>query len=101
GAYWRGDEKREQLQRIYATAFFGKDELAAFVHQREEAERRDHRKIGTQLELFALLPEAPGFPFWLPKGTIAFNALVDYMREKLRARDYLEIRTPHVLVSDL
>ena len=101
GAYWRGDEKREQLQRIYATAFFGKDELAAFIHQREEAEKRDHRKLGAQLQLFAVLPEAPGFPFWLPNGTIVFNELVAFMREKLAARDYVEIRTPHILTSEL
>jgi threonyl-tRNA synthetase len=101
GAYWRGDEKREQLQRIYATAYFSKDELAAFLHQREEAERRDHRKIGQQMELFALLPEAPGFPFWLPKGTVCFNTLVEYMREKILARGYVEIRTPHILTSEL
>jgi len=101
GAYWRGDEKREQLQRIYATAFFGKDELAAFVHRREEAEKRDHRKLGAQLHLFAVLPEAPGFPFWLPNGTIVFNELVDEMRRKLRRRDYVEVRTPHIMNVDL
>ena len=101
GAYWRGDEKREQLQRIYATAFFGKDELAAFLHRREEAEKRDHRKLGAQLQLFAVLPEAPGFPFWLPNGTILFNELVAFMREKLAARGYVEIRTPHILTSEL
>jgi threonyl-tRNA synthetase len=101
GAYWRGDEKREQLQRIYATAFFAKDELAQFVHRREEAEKRDHRKIGAQLHLFALLPEAPGFPLWLPNGTIVFNELVAEMRRKLRARDYVEVRTPHIMNADL
>ncbi len=101
GAYWRGDEKREQLQRIYATAFFTKDELAAFLHRREEAEKRDHRKLGAALQLFAVLPDAPGFPFWLPNGTIVFNELVAFMREKLRARDYVEVRTPHVMSADL
>jgi threonyl-tRNA synthetase len=101
GAYWRGDEKRDQLQRIYATAFFGKDELAQFVHRREEAEKRDHRKVGTQLQLFALLPEAPGFPLWLPNGTIVFNELVTEMRRKLRERDYVEVRTPHIMNADL
>jgi threonyl-tRNA synthetase len=101
GAYWRGDEKREQLQRIYATAFFGKDELAAYLHQREEAEKRDHRRLGQQLQLFAVLPEAPGFPFWLPNGTIVFNELVAWMRDKLRARGYVEVRTPHVMSADL
>jgi len=101
GAYWRGDEKREQLQRIYATAFFSKDELAQFVHRREEAERRDHRKIGRELHLFALLPEAPGFPFWLPNGTILFNELQAYVCEKLRARGYVEIRTAHIMDTEL
>jgi threonyl-tRNA synthetase len=101
GAYWRGDEKREQLQRIYATAFFGKDELKAFLHNREEAEKRDHRKIGVQLDLFRIVPEAPGFPIWMPNGTIVFNELVDEMRKKLRRRDYVEVRTPHIMNADL
>src|SRR6185295_15119005 len=101
GAYWRGDEKREQLQRIYATAFFGKDELATFLHRREEAEKRDHRKIGVQLDLFRILPEAPGFPLWMPHGTIVFNELVDEMRRKLRRRDYVEVRTPHIMNAEL
>ena len=101
GAYWRGDEKREQLQRIYATAFFDKKELAEFVHRREEAEKRDHRKIGTQLDLFRVLPEAAGFPLWMPNGTIVFNELVDEMRRKLRRRNYVEVRTPHIMNADL
>ncbi|MBW2459841.1 MAG: threonine--tRNA ligase, partial [Deltaproteobacteria bacterium] len=101
GAYWRGDEKREQLQRIYGTAFFSKEELARFVHLREEAERRDHRKLGIRLGLFRVLPEAPGFPFWMPKGTICFNELTSYIRGKLDVRGYHEIRTPHILIDDL
>ena len=101
GAYWRGDERREQLQRIYATAFFDKQELKAFLRRREEAAKRDHRKLGARLELFRNLPEAPGFPLWLPNGTVIFNELVDLMRSKLREREYVEIRTPHILIDDL
>ena len=100
GAYWRGDEKREQLQRIYATAFFDRKELDEHLHRLDEAERRDHRKIGAQLDLFRLLPEAPGFPVWMPNGTIVFNELVAYMRAKLRKRRYVEVRTPHILIAD-
>jgi threonyl-tRNA synthetase len=101
GAYWRGDAKREQLQRIYATAFFDKKELKEFLHLREEAAKRDHRKLGPELGLFRILPEAPGFPFWMPAGTVLFNELVEYMRGKLRARGYGEIRTPHIMMDDL
>ncbi len=101
GAYWRGDERRPQLQRIYATAFFDKKELATFLHRRAEAEKRDHRKLGQQLDLFRIIPEAPGFPLWLPNGTVVFNELVAYMRGKLAARGYVEIRTPHIMIDDL
>jgi threonyl-tRNA synthetase len=101
GAYWRGDSRREQLQRIYATAFFEKDELKAYLHRLEEAEKRDHRRLGVQLDLFRILPEAPGFPLWMPNGTIVFNELVQAMREKLRRRRYHEARTPHIMISDL
>ncbi len=101
GAYWRGDEKREQLQRLYATAFFDKKDLKALIHRRAEAEKRDHRKLGQRLELFRIVPEAPGFPFWLPNGTVIFNHLVEYMREKIQERHYQEIRTPHIMIDDL
>ena len=101
GAYWRGDEKREMLQRIYATAFFDKKELKALLHRRDEAKKRDHRALGQRLGLFRNIPEAPGFPLWLPGGTVVFNELVEYMRGKLRSRDYVEIRTPHIMVDDL
>ncbi len=101
GAYWRGDEKREQLQRIYATAFFDKKELKQLLHQREEALKRDHRKVGQQLDIFRSLPEAPGFPLWLPNGTIIVNQLLAYIREKLEVRAYQEIRTPHIMIDDL
>ena len=101
GAYWRGDEKRDQLQRIYATAFFDKKELKALLHQREEATKRDHRKVGQQLGIFRSLPEAPGFPLWLPNGTVIVNQLTAWMRDKLEKRAYLEIRTPHIMIDDL
>lgn len=101
GAYWRGDAKREQLQRIYATAYFDKDALRAHITRIEEAEKRDHRRLGVQLDLFRILPHAPGFPLWMPNGTIVFNALVDEMRRKLRKRDYVEVRTPHIMNADL
>jgi len=101
GAYWRGDENREQLQRIYGTAFFDKKALKQLLHQREEALKRDHRKVGQQLDIFRNLPEAPGFPLWMPNGTIIVNQLIAYMREKLEARSYDEIRTPHIMIDDL
>ena len=101
GAYWRGDAKREQLQRIYGTAFFEKDELKAYLHRIAEAEKRDHRKLGIQLDLFRILPEAPGFPIWMPNGTIVFNELVGAMRQRLQRRGYLEARTPHIMNADL
>ena len=101
GAYWRGDEKREQLQRIYATAFFDKKDLKQLLHQREEAAKRDHRKVGQQLGLFRSLPEAPGFPLWLPNGTVIVNQLIAWMRDKLEKRAYQEIRTPHIMIDDL
>jgi threonyl-tRNA synthetase len=96
-AYWRGNEKRESLQRIYATAFFKKEELDEFIKNREEAKKRDHRLVGKDLALFHIIPEAPGHPIWLPNGMVCRNALEDMMREKLRARNYVEVRTPLVL----
>jgi threonyl-tRNA synthetase len=101
GAYWRGDAKREQLQRIYATAYFERDELKAHLRRLEEAEKRDHRKLGVQLDLFRTLPEAPGFPIWMPNGTIVFNELVAFIRQKLRRRGYHEARTPHIMTAEL
>ena len=93
GAYWRGDEKRQMLQRIYATAFFTKDELDAHLHQLEEAKRRDHRVVGKQLDLFHFFPVAPGAPFWTPRGTTLYNTLVDFVRERQREQ-FLEVKTP-------
>jgi threonyl-tRNA synthetase len=101
GAYWRGDASREQLVRVYGTAFFSKQDLEDYLHQLEEAKRRDHRVLGEQLSLFTFNEEAPGFPFFYPKGATIFNLLVDYMRSLLRARNYQEVRTPLVLSEQL
>jgi threonyl-tRNA synthetase len=101
GAYWRGDASREQLVRVYGTAFFSKQELEDYLKQIEEAKRRDHRVLGEQLSLFTFHDEAPGFPFFFPKGTTLFNTLVDYMRSLLRRRDYQEVKTPLVLSEEL
>jgi threonyl-tRNA synthetase len=97
GAYWRGDEKREQLTRIYGTAFFSKKDLEAYLERIAEAEARDHRRLGPELDLFMLRPEAPGMPFWLPNGTTLLHLIEDQVREQLRKRGYVEIATPQVL----
>ena len=81
GAYWRADASREQLQRLYGTAFFKKAELDEYLHNLEEAEKRDHRKIGREMDLFMMRDEAPGFPFFLPNGMVLKNTLLDYWRE--------------------
>ena len=101
GAYWRGDATREQLVRVYGTAFFSKQDLEDYLHQLEEAKRRDHRVLGEQLSLFTFNEEAPGFPFFYPKGATVFNLLVDYMRSLLRKRNYQEVRTPLILSEQL
>jgi threonyl-tRNA synthetase len=93
GAYWRGDERRQMLQRIYATAFWKKEELDAHLHQMSEARRRDHRVVGKQLDLFMFHPFAPGAAFWTDRGSTLYNTLVEYVRELQRA-DYQEVRTP-------
>ncbi|MDB4908175.1 MAG: Threonyl-tRNA synthetase [Gemmatimonadetes bacterium] len=93
GAYWRGDSKRQMLQRIYGTAFFKKDELEAHLHQIEEAKRRDHRVLGKALDLFHFFPHSPGAPFWTPRGTTLYNTLVAFVQERQR-EDFLEIKTP-------
>ncbi|MGZ8455019.1 MAG: threonine--tRNA ligase [Gemmatirosa sp.] len=93
GAYWRGDSKRQMLQRIYATAFFKKEELEAHVHRIEEAKRRDHRVLGNQLDLFQFHPVSPGATFWTPRGTTLYNTLVDFVRER-QAAGFQEIKTP-------
>jgi len=101
GAYWRGDEKRPMLSRIYGTAFFTKDELAAYLEQLEEAKKRDHRKIGKEMKLFTLMEEGPGFPFFLPKGVILKNNLIEYWRKVHKKYGYQEIQTPIMLIGDL
>ena len=94
GAYWRGDEKRQMLQRIYGTAWFRKEDLDAYLYRIEEAKRRDHRRLGKELDLFQFHPIAPGAAFWTNRGTIIYNGLIDFMREKLRAAGYDEVKTP-------
>jgi threonyl-tRNA synthetase len=101
GAYWRGDPAREQLIRVYGTAFFSKAELDDYLHTLEEAKKRDHRVLGEQLQLFTFDDAAPGFPFFHPRGTILFNLLVDYMRGLLRRRGYFELKTPLILSEQL
>ncbi len=97
GAYWRGDSDRAMLQRIYGVAFLNKKDLDAYLHQRAEAEKRDHRKLGKALELFHFQEEAPGMVFWHPNGWAIYRALEDYMRKRLTASGYKEIRTPQVV----
>ena len=101
GAYWRGDANRKMLQRIYGTAFPKKDELDAYLQRIEEAKRRDHRKLGRELGLFTIMEEGPGFPFFLPKGMILKNTLIDYWREIHRKAGYQEISTPIMLNRSL
>lgn len=97
GAYWRGNEKNKMLTRIYGTAFASKDELAAHLERIEEAKKRDHRKLGKELGLFAMMEEGPGFPFFLPKGMILKNTLIDYWRQIHTREGYMEISTPILL----
>lgn len=101
GAYWRADANREQLQRVYGTAFFSKQDLQDYLHMLEEAKKRDHRVLGEQLELFFFSEEAPGFPFFLPKGAALFNALGTYMRQQLESRGYDEVKAPLILSESL
>ena len=101
GAYWRGDSKNKMLQRIYATAFFSKADLDHYLFVRAEAEKRDHRKLGKQLDLFSFHEEGPGFPFFHPKGMILRNKLMDYERELFKEFGYVEIMTPVILSKKL
>ena len=101
GAYWRADQNREQLQRIYGTAFFDKKELKAYLTFIEEAKKRNHRKIGEAQELFSFHEEAPGMPFFHPKGMVLWNALLEYWREEHRRAGYVEIKTPIMLNRSL
>jgi threonyl-tRNA synthetase len=97
GAYWRGDSHNEMLQRIYGTAWAKKEDLDAYLHRLEEAEKRDHRKLGKQLDLFHLQDEAPGMVFWHPNGWIIWQQVEQYMRRMLDRHGYQEVRTPQVM----
>ncbi|MBR4503828.1 MAG: threonine--tRNA ligase [Candidatus Methanomethylophilaceae archaeon] len=101
GAYWRGDEHNKMLQRIYGTAFASKEALDAHLAMLEEAKKRDHRKLGRELGLFAIMDEGPGFPFFLPKGMVLKNTLIDYWRELHVRENYQEISTPQILSQQL
>ncbi len=101
GAYWRGDEKNKMLQRIYGITFPSDGELATHLHRLEEAKKRDHRKLGRELDLFVFHDVAPGAPFWLPKGMILFRELEKYLRAELDQRGYEEINTPILVKKDL
>ncbi len=101
GAYWRGDETRQMLTRVYGTAFFDRQDLEQHLERLEQARRRDHRKLGPQLDLFQLRPEAPGMPFWLPQGTILLRLIEAEVRKHLKAGGYQEIKTPHILDVEL
>ncbi|MCD8384228.1 MAG: threonine--tRNA ligase [Clostridiales bacterium] len=100
-AYWRGDSNRETLQRIYGIAFPKKDQLDEYLKQQEEAKKRDHRKLGKELGLYMLTDEGPGFPFFLPKGMVLRNTLIDYWREVHKRYGYVEISTPMILNRSL
>ncbi|HXH30562.1 MAG TPA: threonine--tRNA ligase [Bacteriovoracaceae bacterium] len=101
GAYWRGDQTRPMLQRIYAACFSTKEELREYTTMLEEAKKRDHRKLGKELELFIFDPVAPASPFFMPKGALVYNGLVDFMRRIYSHYDYKEVITPQVLDVDL
>jgi threonyl-tRNA synthetase len=101
GAYWKGDEKNPMLQRIYGASFLTQKELDEYLKRLEDAKARDHRKLGRELELFTFHPLAPASPFFLPKGTVLYNALLDYMREEYRKRGYDEVITPQVYDAEL
>lgn len=101
GAYWRGDERNKMLQRIYGTAFATQKELDEHLFRLEEAKRRDHRKLGTEMNLFSFLSVAPAMPFYLPKGAQVFNNLVDFMRKEVVAAGYQEVICPQILNSEL
>ena len=101
GAYWRGNQKNKQLQRIYGTCFKSKADLDEYLHLIEEAKKRDHRKLGKELDLFSFDPVAPGSPFFHPKGTIVYNRLVQYIRDLYKPFRYQEIITPQIIDSML
>jgi threonyl-tRNA synthetase len=101
GAYWRGDSRNEMLQRIYGTAWADKKQLEGYLHRLEEAEKRDHRRIGRELDLFHLQEEAPGAVFWHPKGWTVFQTLIGYMRERQTAAGYEEVNAPELMDATL
>lgn len=101
GAYWRGDADKKMLQRIYATSFPKASQLEAYLHRLEEAKKRDHRKLGKELKLFSLMEQGPGFPFFLPKGMIVKNKLLEFWREIHEDAGYVEVETPMILNRDL
>ena len=101
GAYWRGDSSNEMLQRIYGTAWPNKEALANYLHRLEEAEKRDHRKIGRRLDLFHTQEEAPGMVFWHDRGWLIYQQVIAYVRQQLRANNYQEVHTPDVLDRSL
>ncbi|MEO7425452.1 MAG: threonine--tRNA ligase [Fibrobacteria bacterium] len=101
GAYWRGDEKRPMLQRIYATAFLTKDDLEKHLFQLEEAKKRDHRKLGRELDYFHIEEGSPGMVFWHPRGWRLYNNLMGYLRAKIARRGYVEVRTPEIVEKNL
>ncbi len=101
GAYWRGSEKNEMLQRIYGTAFGTQKELDEYLHRIEEAKKRDHRKLGPELDLFTFLPISPAMPFYLPKGTQLFNGLGTFIRDRMMRGGYQEVICPQLMTSEL
>jgi threonyl-tRNA synthetase len=101
GAYWRGDEKRPQLTRVYGTAFYDPKDLEAYLHRLEEAKRRDHRRLGRELDLVHFDEHSPGSPLWHPKGMVLFNQLEDLRRRENERRGYLEVKTPLIYDTDL
>jgi threonyl-tRNA synthetase len=101
GAYWRGDAANEQLQRVYGVSFPKQAQLNKHLEMLEEARKRDHRRLGREMDLFSFQEEGPGFPFWHPNGMVIYNTIVDYVRFKLAERDYREIKTPYILNADL
>ncbi len=101
GAYWKGDEKNQMLTRIYGVAFETKEKLDEYLKMLEEAEKRDHRKLGKELDLFSFHEEGPGFPFWHPKGTILYNELENFIRNENKKRGYGEVKTPIILNKKL
>ena len=101
GAYWRGDSNNEMLQRVYGTAWRNKEELEAYLFQLEEAEKRDHRKLGKQLDLYHMQDDAPGMVFWHPRGWSIWQEVEQYMRQMFRDYNYQEVRTPTIMDKTL